>query len=300
MIAYFLNLLKGKFAVIMLILSLTFQADNGFSFHCGVVDGKKWRTNNARITGGFSICQNPYQYSAYYTDNESELSYCRARYYSPYFMRFINRDTYDVSNRYAYCDGDPVNYLDYDGHRRRGAGNRRSFREKRQGLARGPDHSLVSMGTSWIDANKNGDMTCAPEALLKSIGVHPPENITREDAEAMIKERSQLISSGPFTGLRYIEDKDSKYLLNFFWPTTGHLTEYKTPIAMSRFKPQDGIWYLQKASGERHNTKTDKRGYATGGVIGTDGRAQFRLFNPKKARREHRDYFVEMLFTWCC
>jgi hypothetical protein len=31
-------------------------------------------------------------------------------------MRFINRDTYDVSNRYAYCSGDPVENIDPDGH----------------------------------------------------------------------------------------------------------------------------------------------------------------------------------------
>jgi hypothetical protein len=31
-------------------------------------------------------------------------------------MRFINRDTYDVSNRYAYCDGNSVEKYDPNGH----------------------------------------------------------------------------------------------------------------------------------------------------------------------------------------
>jgi hypothetical protein len=31
-------------------------------------------------------------------------------------MRFINRNTYDVSNRYAYCAGDPVGRTDLNGH----------------------------------------------------------------------------------------------------------------------------------------------------------------------------------------
>jgi len=64
----------------------------------------------------FSIRDNPYKYSGYYCDSESGLYYCQARYYSPELMRFINRDTYDLSNRYAYCDGDPIGKTDPNGH----------------------------------------------------------------------------------------------------------------------------------------------------------------------------------------
>jgi len=64
----------------------------------------------------FSVRDNPYKYSGYYCDYESGMYYCQARYYSPELMRFINRDTYDLSNRYAYCDGDPVNNIDPNGH----------------------------------------------------------------------------------------------------------------------------------------------------------------------------------------
>lgn len=63
-----------------------------------------------------SLETNPYKYSGYYFDVESGLYYCQARYYSPELMRFISRDTYDVSNRYAYCDGDPVSKTDPNGH----------------------------------------------------------------------------------------------------------------------------------------------------------------------------------------
>jgi hypothetical protein len=31
-------------------------------------------------------------------------------------MRFISRDTYDLSNRYAYCEGDPITNIDPNGH----------------------------------------------------------------------------------------------------------------------------------------------------------------------------------------
>ena len=64
----------------------------------------------------FSIRENPYKYSGYYCDSESGMYYCQARYYSPELMRFINRDTYDLSNRYAYCDGDPIGKTDPNGH----------------------------------------------------------------------------------------------------------------------------------------------------------------------------------------
>ena len=64
----------------------------------------------------FSIKDNPYKYSGYYCDSESEMYYCQARYYSTELMRFINRDTYDLSNRYAYCDGNPISKVDSNGH----------------------------------------------------------------------------------------------------------------------------------------------------------------------------------------
>jgi RHS repeat-associated protein len=68
------------------------------------------------LRGTFSIFSNPYKYSDYYADQESGFCYCNARYYSPELMRFINRDTYDVSNRYAYCDGNPITNIDPSGH----------------------------------------------------------------------------------------------------------------------------------------------------------------------------------------
>ena len=81
-------------------------------------DGDIPRFNSRRgvRAAAFSIRDNPYKYSGYYCDPESGMYYCQARYYSPELMRFINRDTYDLSNRYAYCDGDPINNVDPTGH----------------------------------------------------------------------------------------------------------------------------------------------------------------------------------------
>lgn len=63
-----------------------------------------------------NIIDNPFRYTEYYKDLESSLYYCKARYYSPKLMRFISRDTYDLSNRYAYCDGSPIGESDPSGH----------------------------------------------------------------------------------------------------------------------------------------------------------------------------------------
>ena len=42
-----------------------------------------------------SIKDNPYKYSGYYRDIESDMDYLMARYYSPELMRFTTRDSYD-------------------------------------------------------------------------------------------------------------------------------------------------------------------------------------------------------------
>lgn len=47
-----------------------------------------------------------------YFDQLSSLVYLRARYYSPKHMAFISMDRYRQENRYAYCEGDPINNID--------------------------------------------------------------------------------------------------------------------------------------------------------------------------------------------
>ena len=64
----------------------------------------------------FDIYHNPYKYSKYYQDSESGAYYLNARYYSPELMRFTSRDTYNLPNRYAYCNGNPISNIDPSGH----------------------------------------------------------------------------------------------------------------------------------------------------------------------------------------
>ena len=67
---------------------------------------------------------NPIRYRGYYFDVDTGLYYLNARYYSPELRRFISLDdtayldpeTVDGLNLYAYCCNDPVNYADPSGN----------------------------------------------------------------------------------------------------------------------------------------------------------------------------------------
>ena len=67
---------------------------------------------------------NPIRYRGYYYDEDTNLYYLNARYYSPEFRRFISPDdtsyldaeTVNGLNLYCYCNNDPVNYCDPSGH----------------------------------------------------------------------------------------------------------------------------------------------------------------------------------------
>ena len=67
---------------------------------------------------------NPIRYRGYYYDIETRLYYLNARYYSPEWRRFISPDaaeyidpeTPNGLNLYAYCNNDPVNFADPSGH----------------------------------------------------------------------------------------------------------------------------------------------------------------------------------------
>lgn len=65
---------------------------------------------------------NPIRYRGYYYDTETSWYYLQSRYYNPEWCRFINPDSLFVagdiitgSNMYAYCNNDPVSYIDPSG-----------------------------------------------------------------------------------------------------------------------------------------------------------------------------------------
>lgn len=56
-----------------------------------------------------------------YADPGNSLVYLRARFYHPTLKRFMSADTYPVSNRYAFGNGNPVDNTDPTGHLSQGA-----------------------------------------------------------------------------------------------------------------------------------------------------------------------------------
>ena len=67
---------------------------------------------------------NPIRYRGYYLDCETGLYYLNARYYNPEWRRFISPDdtayldpeSVNGLNLYAYCNNDPINFVDPTGH----------------------------------------------------------------------------------------------------------------------------------------------------------------------------------------
>ena len=68
--------------------------------------------------------RNPIRYRGYYYDEDTKLYYLNVRYYCPEWRRFISPDdtayldseSANGLNLYAYCNNDPVNYADPSGH----------------------------------------------------------------------------------------------------------------------------------------------------------------------------------------
>ena len=59
---------------------------------------------------------NPFRYRSYVYDEETGLYYLRSRYYSPTWGRFINGDAVLTRNIFSYCDNNPENRKDENGH----------------------------------------------------------------------------------------------------------------------------------------------------------------------------------------
>ena len=60
---------------------------------------------------------NPFRYRGYYYDIETKYYYLQTRYYNPEWGRFLNADSALYShmigfNMFAYCDNNPINYVD--------------------------------------------------------------------------------------------------------------------------------------------------------------------------------------------
>ena len=70
------------------------------------------------LTEGEEGVPNRFAFVGEQLDPITQQYYLRARYYNPVIARFIQEDTYrgDGLNLYAYCQNNPVYYVDPSGH----------------------------------------------------------------------------------------------------------------------------------------------------------------------------------------
>ena len=81
-----------------------------------VIAGRRARARHNNLNTGLShalyrlalMIENPFQYNGERFDNNTNLQYLRARFYSPQSKRFINQDTYDFLNKFNYVSDNPV------------------------------------------------------------------------------------------------------------------------------------------------------------------------------------------------
>ena len=76
-------------------------------------------------TSGCSLgSRNPFRYKGYYYDDDTEMYYCKSRFYVPKWRRWLNSDSIDYLepqnitclNLFAYCNNNPVMYVDENGN----------------------------------------------------------------------------------------------------------------------------------------------------------------------------------------
>ena len=83
--------------------------------------------NNKEIedTSGCSLgTYNPFRYKGYYYDDDTEMYYCKSRFYVPKWRRWLNSDSINYLepqnitclNLFAYCNNNPVIYVDPSGN----------------------------------------------------------------------------------------------------------------------------------------------------------------------------------------
>ena len=67
---------------------------------------------------------NPFRYKGYYYDDDTEMYYCKSRFYVPKWRRWLNSDSINYLepqnitclNLFAYCNNNPVMYVDENGN----------------------------------------------------------------------------------------------------------------------------------------------------------------------------------------
>ena len=163
---------------------------------------------------------NPFRYAGEYFDDDSGMTYLRARYYQPGTGRFISEDSAkDGMNWYSYCAGNPINFKDPTGLQMDGDSQ---YSELKQAMLR-------YLGTAWEKANEQW----------------------KKDKIHEIADNLRKFDENSFNRLIYMNDSDGAQaqghagilllnsagegLLFSFYPTTEELPDVLSVDAEMRF-----------------------------------------------------------------
>ncbi|MBQ7916351.1 MAG: RHS repeat-associated core domain-containing protein, partial [Firmicutes bacterium] len=152
---------------------------------------------------------NPFRYRGYYYDTESGFYYLNSRYYDPVVKRFINADgqlnmdSLQGVNMYAYCEGNPVGYVDGSGGKPVpfeyfGPSNY-DYGSVRKDIKDAPDIE---------DVEETGPTTfnCYGNALQKAIIAHPSEFMAGDSTEELFAAVCQDLGKNNVRRLNSIND----------------------------------------------------------------------------------------------
>lgn len=90
-------------------IGLVLEADTHISSQYTAYGTRHTSTTSSNLLTDFGLTQG-------FTDRLSGLVHLGSRFYNPKQMSFLTMDSVHTENRYAYCEGDPVNRIDPTGH----------------------------------------------------------------------------------------------------------------------------------------------------------------------------------------
>lgn len=152
---------------------------------------------------------NPYRYSGYRYDEETDVYYLNARYYDAKIARFMTEDTYRGSivdplslNLYSYVSNNPIMYIDPTGHWQQGDSNKSEAAQAQ----------ILEATKEYIDAAKRGDKASMETAHQKAEAarngkIYKDTAVTKKEIQKEIDAimGSKYVSKGAKKDLNYSE-----------------------------------------------------------------------------------------------
>ena len=203
---------------------------------------------------------NAYTYRGYRYDPESGLYFLNARYYAAGIGRFLTKDTFkgDATdtrslNRYAYCEGDPVDFSDPSGNVMMGNNGERAIVKK--------DGTYVITD----DGNSTGSTISMNRSTPQCIPSHTTPARSLSQIDDSPDYTAYTIGAGEIVGLgvTYTVDRDNKHYI-------GVHTDIGKTYAIVSGSVMDGIVANKTSYQQVPSYLTGwGRNYSAGWVAGT-------------------------------